>query len=256
MQRQAKTTVAIGKAAKIRSIQMSEPTHSSTVNPQLLSERIADFQVRLAKMAPPEVVTGLSTEIEAMVQQNPGATALRPGARVPAFSLPNAAGGETSLAAVLAKGAVVITFYRGAWCPYCDLQLRAYQEVLEQIQGLGATLVAISPQTPDQSLTTAEKAALKFPVLSDADNKVARSFGLVFNVAAGMATIMRGFGIDLQAFNGSNSWELPVSATFIIAPDQTVAYAYVDADYRKRLEPAQLLKELAKVVSLRPAKIA
>ncbi len=233
---------------------MSDSTQS--INPQLLTQRIAEFQVQLAKMAPPEVVTGLVNEIEAMVREKPGAAAPQAGARAPAFSLPNVTGGETSLAAVLAKGAAVITFYRGSWCPYCNLQLRAYQEVLEQIHGMGATLIAISPQTPDQSVTTAEKAALKFPVLSDADNKVARSFGLVFNVADGMANILRGFGIDLKAFNGNDSWQLPVSATFVVAPDHTIAFAYVDADYRKRLEPAQLLEELARVGARRPAKIA
>jgi peroxiredoxin len=235
-------------------MQMSNSTHS--IDPQLLARRIADFQVQLATMAPAEVLTALGNEIEAMVREKLGAGALRPGARVPAFSLANATGKETSLTAVLAKGPAVITFYRGAWCPYCDLQLRAYQEVLEQIQGMGATLIAISPQTPDQSLTTAEKAALEFPVLSDTNNKVASSFGLVFKVAEGMANLLRAFGIDLQAFNGSDSWELPVSATFIVAPDHTVAYAYVEADYRKRLEPGQLLQELAKVATLRPAKIA
>jgi peroxiredoxin len=144
-------------------------------------------------------------------------------------------------------GPVVVTFYRGQWCPYCDLQLRAYQEALPRIRALGATLVAISPQTPDESLSTAEKRRLEFHVLSDAGNHVARAWGLVWKVGASLDSLHKAFGIDLAASNGDGSNELPVPATFIVDPSGRIAFAHYDANWRVRLEPAALLAALEKV---------
>jgi peroxiredoxin len=222
----------------------------------VLAKKIAGFQVQLTNMLPAETMQALNAEIAAMVAQDPGTQALQAGALAPLFTLPNAAGGKLSLAAVLATGPAVVTFYRGSWCPYCDLQLRAYADILPQIEAAGAKLIAISPQTPEHSVSTAEKAALKFAVLSDVDNKTARDFGLVYKVASGMAGIMRGFGIDLNAVNGDSSWELPVTGTFIVGTDRKIHYAWVDADYRHRLEPAELLRRLAGVSAAWLAKTA
>jgi peroxiredoxin len=126
------------------------------------------------------------------------------------------------------------------WCPYCNLQLRAYQAILPRIRELGATLVAVSPQTPDNSLTTAEQKGLTFPVLSDAGNEVARRYGLVFS----LSETLRAMSADLPAYNGDSSWELPMPGTFVIAPDGTVRLAFVDADWTRRLEPAAILGAL------------
>jgi peroxiredoxin len=155
----------------------------------------------------------------------------------PDFTLSNVDGQPVTLSALLLHGPVVLTFYRGEWCPYCNLQLRAYQAILPQIQELGASLVAISPQTPDNSLTTADKKGLTFPVLSDLGNAVARRYGLVFSVSETLRTA----GAPLPSYNGDESWELPMPGTFVIAQDGIVRLAFVSADWTKRLEPAAIL---------------
>lgn len=167
--------------------------------------------------------------------------ALRRGKRMPDFELPDANGRLVRSADLRANGPLLISFYRGSWCPYCSLELKALQARLDEITAKGATLVAISPQTPDRSLTTAEKNALRFPVLSDAGNRVARQFGLVFTLDASLRPVYQTFGIDLAAHNGDDSLELPVPATYAIARDGTVLDAFVDADYRKRVEPETIL---------------
>ena len=187
----------------------------------------------------------ISAEIDGVVRSGAGSKSPRTGDKAPAFTLKDARGGEVSLQKLLGDGPVVVAFYRGQWCPYCDLQLRAYQEVLPQIRALGAKLVAISPQTPDESLSTAEKRNLEFTVLSDSGNKTAQAYGLVFKVSAPMDGIHKAFGIDLAKSNGEASNELPVPGTFIVGRDGVIAYSYVNADYRERLEPAELLRRLA-----------
>jgi peroxiredoxin len=122
--------------------------------------------------------------------------------------------------------------------------LQAYQQVLPDIRSLGASMVAISPQTPDSTLATVEKDKLEFEVLSDVGNQVARRYGLVFRVGEAVRSTMKNFGIDLASYNGDDSWELPVPGTFVVARDGTIRLAYVDADYTKRLEPAEILARL------------
>lgn len=210
----------------------------------LLADRIAAFHEGLAKQAPAELIRTIADEIDGLVRAGAGASALAAGAQAPAFRLPDARGGHVALSQLTAEGHVVLVFYRGAWCPYCDLQLRAYQEILPQIRASNAQMVAISPQTPDESLSTADKKALAFPVLSDAGNAVARQFGLVFQVPPGLDAVHRTFGLDLARVNGNASNELPVPAVFIIGRDGRVRFRHVDADYRTRLEPAELLRQL------------
>jgi peroxiredoxin len=147
------------------------------------------------------------------------------------------------------RGPVVLCFYRGAWCPYCNLELRAWQQHLPELQRLDATLVAISPQTPDASLTLAEKHSLTFPVLSDRANALARSFGIVFTVDDGMRAILEGFGVRLPEYNGDSSYELPVPATYLVASDATIVGAWIDVDYRRRGEPSAVLARLRELVS-------
>ena len=166
------------------------------------------------------------------------------GDTAPDFELPDARGGSVTLGRLRCDGPVVLVFYRGAWCPYCNLQLRAFQAALEDIRADGATLVAISPQTPDKSLTLAEQAELAFPVLSDVGNAVARNYGLVFALDTDARELHSGIGIDLTAFNGDDSWELPAPAVFVVDPDGTIGFASVAGDYRWRVGPDEVLKAL------------
>lgn len=148
------------------------------------------------------------------------------------------------LSTLLEKGAVVVTFYRGGWCPFCNLQLRAYQSVLAKIRELGAELVAVSPQTKDYALSDVEKRELAFPVLSDLHNGVARQYGLVFTLSDALKELQRKFNNPIPKFNGDDSWELPMPGTFVIDREGIVRLAHVDPNYTKRLEPAAILDAL------------
>ncbi|HEU5293375.1 MAG TPA: peroxiredoxin-like family protein, partial [Burkholderiaceae bacterium] len=194
--------------------------------------------------APAHVVATIDDANRQLADSKLAAHALRVGQRAPAFVLPDATGRSVDSKTLLARGPLVISFYRGAWCPYCNLELQAWQRQLAELQALGATLVAISPQTPDASLTLAEKHALAFAVLSDLGNRVARQFGIVFTLDAGMRQVLETFGVDLPAHNGDASFELPVPATFLVERDGTVGGAWVDVDHRRRAEPSVVLARL------------
>jgi len=209
-----------------------------------LEQQIAQFNAQLATQAPPQVVDQIRQYINRLIESGVEKNALQVGEKAPSFTLPDALGRQISLAGLLQQGPVVVTFYRGEWCPYCNLQLHAYQQVLPQIKELGASLIAISPQTPDHSLSMSEKHELAFPVLSDQGNKVARQFGLVYSVEEDIRTLFKSLGSDIPAFNGDESWEIPVPGTFIISQDGTIRLTYADADYTHRLEPSALLESL------------
>lgn len=169
---------------------------------------------------------------------------LQVGDTVPPFVLPDPTGNSVAILDLLAGGPVVLAFYRGGWCPYCSTELRALQSVLPELRQVGATLLAISPQTPDNSLSTVEKLELAFPVLSDTGNQVARSFGLVFSLPESLRGVYQSFGIDLPAANGDDSFELPVPATYVVRRDGKVVWRFVDPDYTRRAEPGDVLAAL------------
>jgi peroxiredoxin len=170
--------------------------------------------------------------------------ALKAGDHAPDFRLPDTLGGCVRLRDLVATGPVVLSFYQGGWCPYCKLELRALQKALPEITHLGAKLVAVSPQTPDESLSTAEKNALAFPVLSDAGSVIAKAFGIAYDLAEELRPIYARFGHALPDKNGDESWVLPMPATYVIDTDGTIALAFVDVDYRNRLEPPEILAAL------------
>jgi peroxiredoxin len=169
---------------------------------------------------------------------------LKAGDEAPDFTLPNAVGYPVTLSTALKSGPAVVTFYRGIWCPYCNLQLKAYQKVLPEILKLGASLLAVSPQSPDKSQATLLKNFLQYEVLSDLRNEVARQYGLVYQVPEWLRSLYISFGTDLPAFNGDDSWELPIPGTFVIDRDRRIALAYADSDPRHRLEPKAIVEAL------------
>jgi len=160
------------------------------------------------------------------------------------FTLPNAQGKDINLKDELVKGPVVLNIYRGGWCPYCNLELKALKESLSEIEATGAQLIAVAPQLPDKTVDTVEKHQLEIEVLSDVGNKISRQYGLVFTLAESLRAIYDSFGIDIPEYNGDDSFELPVPATYVINKNGEIAYAFVDADYTKRMEPAEIVKIL------------
>ena len=167
------------------------------------------------------------------------------GASAPNFSLPDATGATVELNRLMANGPVVLTFYRGGWCPYCNIQLRAYQGILNELKKLGASLVAVSPETPDNSLDTRQREELEFHVLSDNGNVVAKQFGLVFPVSTEVRLLFEGWDINLENHNGIEGGEIPVPATYIIDEAATIIFGKPDVEYRTRVEPKELLRALS-----------
>lgn len=165
------------------------------------------------------------------------------GDQAPDVTLPNAASQDVALTELLKDGPVIVVFYRGAWCPYCNLTLAAWQDELETIQGLGGQLVAISPQLPDYSLTSQEKNELAFPVLSDVGNTVADGFGITTQITPEIIKLWEG-KIDLEKHNGDASAKLPLPATYLIDTDGTIQFAHAHEDYRVRAEPSEVITKL------------
>ncbi|NKL02741.1 redoxin domain-containing protein [Rhizobium leguminosarum bv. viciae] len=209
-----------------------------------LEQQLADFNAKFEASAPTGAAAFLNSKIEELTAGFPLVRVPKPGDLAPEFSLPGVAGETISLLETLARGPVVLTFYRGAWCPYCNIQLAAYQRVLPALAEAGGSLIAVSPQKPDGSLSMTEKNNLTFDVLSDTGNVVARKFGLVYKLPDDLKAAYSSFSVDLAAINGDDSWELPIPATFVIGRNGRVQLAHAEADYRKRLAPEAIVDAL------------
>ena len=171
-------------------------------------------------------------------------TMLGTGDRAPDFELPSISGEKVSLAERLQGGPAVVTFYRGGWCSFCNLELRAYERIYTEFEKVGASLLAISPERPDHGVSTAESNGLSFDVLSDDDNRIARLFGLVFELPPAVIAYSKDKNVDLTEINGADRWELPVPATYVIDRDQIIVVADANPDYTVRLEPSDVLEAL------------
>jgi peroxiredoxin len=179
-----------------------------------------------------------------LLEDNKAMLSRQEGEIVDDFALPDASGRTLTLSNLLVQGPAVLTFYRGGWCGYCSAYLRALNDHASELRDEGAEVIAISPQTMKSSAATVEKLGLTFPVLSDLDNVVARSFGLVYVLPEAFRDAYARLGIDLPATNGTTSFELPVPATYVIGTDRRIAYADVDADYTRRPDPPDLLRQV------------
>jgi peroxiredoxin len=210
-----------------------------------LQAELDAFRAEWSRKAPAEAQALIAAQIESLRQEGAETRILPAGAALPDLVLPDAAGTPRRLRDL---APAVILFYRGGWCPYCNLQLRAWQRRLPELHARGATLVAISPQVPDDTLATAERNALGFPVLSDSEDLAGRAFGVSFALPAELVALYRRFGHDLEAVNGPAGWRLPMPATFVVGPDRRIAFARAEADYRLRVEPDRALAELEAVL--------
>lgn len=193
----------------------------------------------------PAGITGLMDRATAeLIASGQEGRAAGIGDRAPGFSLPNALGEQVSLERMLREGPVVLSFYRGIWCPFCNLELRALQQYMPQIKALGGALVAISGQTPDNSLSTVEKHRLTYEVLSDTGQAVASSYGLVFRLPGYLQEAYEKLGHPIPMFNGAGQQSLPVPGTFVIGPDGIIRFACANPDYRYRADPEDILAVL------------
>lgn len=185
-----------------------------------------------------------------MAKDSLAQTTIGEGDAIPRFELPDASGSMVNSHHLLQSGPLVVSFYRGGWCPFCSLELKFLQKIYTEVHALGGEIVAISPQIHEYSQRTKEDNGLEFSVLSDLENVVSKQFGLVFTLVKHIANIYRiNFDLDLKAINGNEDYEFPVPATYIVKPDGTVHYAFVDVDYMQRLEPHVVLEQLAQVSS-------
>lgn len=204
-----------------------------------------EAKVEAGRQANPDFMQGIDNAIAQAKTFQEGKNAISIDLKAPLFELPNPEGTSISLSGLLKKGPAVVTFYRGNWCPYCNLQLNALQKRIDEIHALGAELIAISPQIPDGSLTKNEIRKMDFIVLSDQNATVASQYGVAWKVPTFMLDHMRkDRQLDLDSINNGNSDILPIPATFIISSDGIIKWRYLDVDYRTRAEPDDIIKAL------------
>ncbi|MFJ3522980.1 peroxiredoxin-like family protein [Pseudomonas sp. NPDC090203] len=194
--------------------------------------------------APAPVHAIMKRATDELIASGQALRTLKVGDKAPVFTLNDPEGNPVSSAELLAKGPLVISFYRGVWCPYCNMELQALEEALPQYRELGASLVAISPQTRVNSRKSVRQNHLSFPILSDVKSRVAEAFGLRFKLPDYLIDLYKGFGNDLPVFNDDDAWVLPMPGRFVIGQDGVIAYAEVNPDYTQRPEPTDLLPAL------------
>lgn len=209
-----------------------------------LQEQLDALKARARSLLPPEINAIHDRATEEMQASGLAGRILPVGATAPSFELPDRNGKMVRSADLLALGRLVVSFFRGRWCPYCIAELEALQAALPRFREAGASLVAISPQTVRQTDFLVDQHHPGFPVLSDAGNAVARSFGLVYEVPAYLRELYQRSFINLPLANGDPSWELPLPATYVLERDGTVLYAFADADSTRRAEPDEVLSVL------------
>jgi len=226
---------------KWRSLEESGPE----TDLRALREIFAERKELIAKYVPAETQATHARAVSALKQQSLAANILPIGSRIPEFQLQDHDSKTISSSALLAKGRLVLCFIRGRWCPFCVGQMEAMNLVLPEIEQAGATLAAISPQIVQQSFFMRDQHKLRFPLLSDTGNKIAREFGLTYRAPDEQKAIYQRAFVNLPFVNGDDSWELPIPATYIIDRDGTVLYASANEDYAERPEPADIVEVLA-----------
>ncbi|WP_046755664.1 peroxiredoxin-like family protein [Kordia jejudonensis] len=209
-----------------------------------LTAELKAFADASVKRHPGEAQTIMKQAIDDLVATDMIRNAYKTGDTLPEIVLGNALGNEVKVNDILKTHKVIIAFYRGNWCPYCNIQLRALQEAVPQFEAKGAKLVVIAPELPDNSLTTKEKNELTFEVLSDIDMIVARNMNLVYKLPTELQELYKKFGINLEESQGNAKHELPIAATYVVEKDGTISYHFLEEDYKLRADPKDILKVL------------
>lgn len=209
-----------------------------------LATQIQQFNIELAAKVPQEVLEAFGKSIEDLKTKNIEEKSIKIGETIPNFSLKNAKNEVVNSSDILKNGKMIIAFYRGSWCPYCNLELKALQEKISEFKEKNATLVAISPQSPDNSLTVIEKHHLTFEVLTDKDNVFAKQLGIVFELQDFVLPYYHALGIDLSSFNKNADNSLPIPAVFVVNESSKIIYKFADANYMNRIDIDELLNTL------------
>jgi peroxiredoxin len=209
-----------------------------------LAQQLEELTAKLRSLVPAERLATIDRAVDELKASGLATQALKVGDKAPSFELPDGDGMIWRSSDLLRSGPLVAVFYRGRWCAYCNAQLAALQQIHKEIASAGASLVAISPQTQKHSYMTRDMHRLRFPVLSDSGNQVARQFGLVYRLSPELQAMYESIMTKLPGYNGDQSWELPLAATYVIRPDEIISYASVDEDWRKRAEPFEILTSL------------
>lgn len=209
-----------------------------------LTDELKKYADQSAAKIPAEVLTIMKNAIQELENSNLVDQALKTGDKIPTIELPNATGKIISIQEQIKKGKVIIAFYRGGWCPYCNLELKALQEILPQIKEKGASLIAITPETPNNSLNTIEKNNLEFEVLTDKDNKTASKFNLTYKLPKELLDIYLNFGINLEKSNDNQLGELPIAATYVVDTKGTIIFDYIKEDYKLRASTEAIIASL------------
>jgi peroxiredoxin len=225
---------------KWRSLEESAPG----LDTRPLREIFAERKELIATYVPAETQAVHSQVVAELKARHLAANILAVAAKAPAFGLSDQDGKIVSSSDLLARGRLVLCFIRGRWCPFCVGQIEAMNLIVPEMEKAGASLVAISPQTVKQSFFMHDQHKLRFPLLSDPGNQVARQFHLTYRVPEFQAAVYRRAFINLPFTNGDESWELPIPATYILDRDGTVLYASANEDYTERPEPAQIVANL------------
>ena len=208
----------------------------------------ADFEGgKFACKPGPDVLDTMRSATSELVASGQALNARKAGDKAPEFALKDPDNHVVSSAELLAKGPLVVSFYRGVWCPFCNLELQALQAASSAIEARGAHIVAISPQTAPNSRKSQRENKLSFPILSDEKSRVAAAFGLRFSLPDYLIELYKGFKDDLPAFNDDPAWVLPMPARYVIGTDDIIAYAELNPDYTQRPDPAELLPVLDKL---------
>ncbi len=207
-----------------------------------LIEEINKFKDHILPQIPSEDLEKMLAETKKLEDLKIRDNALGVGDIVKEFNLPNALGNNVSLDKILEENNfVVLNFYRGLWCPYCNIEIKAFQDINDELITLNTKLISISPETPDLSLSMKEKHDLKFEVLSDANHKVEKEYGLLFPLGEKLKPIYEAWGFDIPGSNTINSYDLPMPATYVINKNKEIIFAFVEEDYTKRCEPQDIL---------------
>lgn len=211
----------------------------------VLKDEIDAYNVAKQEKLPAEILATMAQCTEELAGEGIEGRALKTGDTMSDFELPNQHGELRRLSDYLAKSPVVLNVYRGGWCPYCNMEMKALHDVLPEIESRGARLVGLSPETADKAMSTAERHAIDIDILSDAGNGIAEQMGLVFDLPQALRPIYEKVGIDIPAYNGDDSFKLPVPATYIVGQDGVIVFDFVNTDYTQRLEPSEIVARLA-----------